>query len=289
MDSETSTQCLACNTAAIKYFGERNGYRYFRCSNCHTLQLEPMPTKSQLAELYDKEYATAGHCQDTPESRNKHAVPQFNAISTVLLQYCQPELVLDYGPGWAGLLNNLKSRSINVEGCELSAEMAAYCSSQGYVIHHCELADIQGSNRYDAILLSSVFEHLVAHEEWLANAKRLLKENGLLISLQPTAPFATLLGTLTRFGIKRLHLPQLHQVFWPPWHTVLFSLKGMQSLLEKNGFELQEVKPAPLQQEGGLTGILQFFVSLTNKIAVPIFGVKWPLCVGHIFVFRVRE
>jgi len=248
-----------------------------------------MPTSLRLSQLYEKEYAMAGHCQDSPELRNMNAAPQFEAIGAAMLQHLQPEMVLDYGAGWGGLLNVLRSKKINVEGCELSGEMAEYCKSQGHVIHCCELANIKGKARYDAILLSSVFEHLVSHDLWLGEAKRLLKKNGLLISLQPTASFAALLGTITRCGIRHLQLPQLHQVFWPPWHTVLFSVSGMRALMEKNGFDLLEVLPAPLQREGGITGVLQFTVSLINRIAVPVFGVRWPLCVGHIFVCRVRE
>ncbi len=280
--------CAACGVPCLVFFGNRDGYSYYRCRACGSLQLLPLPDASELTDAYKNTYAGSGHCQAAPEKRNIAAQPQFEGIVSALLAQTNPALVLDYGPGWGGLLDALHAHNITAEGSELSKDMADYCEDRGYKIYHGSMEQIPGAGRYDAILMSSVFEHLVAHAHWFEEARRLLKTNGLIISLQPTAAFAAVMGTLFRFGSTRRPLPQLHQVFWPPWHVVLFSLKGMVAIAEQNGFELVEIRPAPIQREEGLTGLLQRILSFVNTIGVACFGVKWPLLVGHIFVFRKR-
>ena len=282
------TECVACTSNNLVFFGNKSGHCYHRCLTCGTLQLVPMPDSDAMKLAYEKNYAASGHCQALPEVRNQAALPQFQAITKMLVDHCNPELVLDYGPGWGGLLKTLNERGIPAEGAELSELMVTHCRAEGFTIHQTDLANMEGNGIYDAIVMSSVFEHLTDHVQWLTDAKRLLKQNGLVVSLQPTSHFASLLGTLFRFGIKSRELPQLHQVFWPPWHTVLFSTSGMRTLVESQGFDMVEIRPAPLQREDGFTGILQRSLSIINNAATPLFGVKWPMWVGHIFAFRVK-
>lgn len=284
--NESLTPCIACTASGLKYFGHRGAYAYYRCLRCGSLQLSPLPEPASMAEEYVNGYSDAGHCQSAPEVRNIEAKPQFDAVCDALLRHAAPRLVLDYGTGWGGLLKTLKDRSINAEGAELSASMAEYCQKMGFTVRLCDLADIPGEAVYDAIALSSVFEHLVEHERWVHDASRLLTPRGLVVSMQPTAGFATFWGQALRLGFKNRELPQLHQVFWPPWHTALFSIEGMRLLFQRCGFELLEVVPAPFQQQSGLTGLLQRTLSGVNAAAAPLFGVNWPLHVGHVFVFR---
>lgn len=279
--------CVACGGEGLRFFGERKNFSYGRCPACWTLQLVPLPSANFLHEAYTTEYAHSGHCQGMPEIRNKVAVPQYEALCDALERFGNKEgKILDHGCGWGGLLECLQERGIGAEGLEPSEAMAAYCEKKGFVVHRCSLAEIPGEEGYDVLLLSSVFEHLVDHESWIAQAMRLLRPGGVLISLQPTARFATFGAQLLRLRRKTTPLPALHQVFSPPWHTVLFSLQGMERLMTSHGFQLEGIFPAPLQKEGGLTGFMQGAVRTVNAVAYPFFGVHWPLWIGHIFVFR---
>lgn len=278
--------CVACTHSVLAYFGSRESYDYYRCRYCGTLQISPLPDSAALAQAYQSEYTKKGNCQAAPEVRNEAARPQFEAIATALQAYCTPTRALDYGCGWGGLLDTLAARGIHGEGLELSSEMADYCTEQGHIIYRGGFDSIPDSVNYDAIVLSSVFEHLVDHAGWFTDAARILKPGGIIVSLQPTASFAVLGATLFRLGIKRIPLPQLHQIFCPPWHIALFSLKGMALLAERNGFEVVEIRPAPLQRGGGMTGVIQRALSIINTLAHPVFGLSWPLWTGHIFVMR---
>ena len=62
-----------------------------------------------------------------------------------------------------------------------------------------ELQALSGQ-RFGAITLCTVFEHLVDHDRWLQDAHEVLEAGGLLVSLNPTAGFARLAATLLRLG-----------------------------------------------------------------------------------------
>lgn len=285
-DFSRNARCLACASKSLHFFGTRDRHRYDRCGHCGTLQLNPMPSAAFLAEAYSKNYAVAGHCQGDPAIRNKAAVPQYDALCDALGRSGVRGRILDHGCGWGGLLLRLKERGIAAEGLEPSDAMAAYCEALGFTVLQEPMEALPGEGVYDALLLSSVFEHLTEHGKWLQAAHRLLVPGGVLISLQPTARFAALGAQIARLGRYSAPLPALHQVFSPPWHTTLFSLKGMRLLLEQHGFLLESISPAPLQREMGMTGVIQNAVRLVNACAFPFFGVHWPLWIGHIFTFR---
>ncbi len=117
----------------------------------------------------------------------------------------------------------------------------------------------------------------------LRKAYKKLKEKGLLISLQPTAHFASFSGTFLKKSGK---LPDLNGAFSPPWHTGLISCKGMSKLLERNRFETVEIAMASSTRRKGVLGLFLRVIEAVNRIAWPIFKDRWPLVICHTFVFR---
>jgi cyclopropane fatty-acyl-phospholipid synthase-like methyltransferase len=193
--------------------------------------------------------------------------------------------VLDYGTGWGGLVIRLRAAGFDAFGYDLSQEMVKFCQDEGLPIRLGDIHDVT-ERGLDAIVLASVFEHLNDPADWLREAGGRLRPAGLLVTTQPTAPFARAAADLVRVGIRRLPLPGLHQIFCPPWHVALYSLEGMKQVVERAGFRLVEVTPAPQQREPGLTGIVQRALETVNRAGWALMGLKWPFFTGHIFVFR---
>jgi len=281
-----NTTCIACCSRRLTCFGARRGYKYHRCPDCGTLQLAPLPEPGALRRAYAEEYARADHWQMGANRRNEAVRGQSQAVVDALLAHNVRGKVLDVGAGWGTVLDQMRERGIDCEGVEPSREMRAYCVSQGHLVHECELENLEARQRYAALTFSSVFEHLVAHDACLQAARTLLRPGGLLISLQPTALFPTFAATVVRLGIRRLPLPQLHHVLCPPWHTVLFSISGMRALLARHGFTLLSVSIAPQQRDTGWTRLAQAALERVNRAGWRMAGTRWPLAVGHIFVFK---
>lgn len=275
--------CVAC-LAELAAFGVRERFAYHRCVRCGSLQLVPLPTPGELAEAYRTQYASAGHCRSRSEDALGAGQPYFDAIAGALEAHHVDGPVLEVGSGWGGLAETLIRRGVAYEGIDLSEEMVAACQSRGLPIRYCDLADAE-AKPHAAVVLSAVFEHLVEHDAWLAHARNQLAPGGLFVSMQPTAHFAAFAGGLLRNPFTK-ELPQLHQVFCPPWHTVLFSIEGMKTLMARNGFEFVEVRRGPQAKGPGMTGVLQRVVEAVNRAGWAMAGASWPLVISHIFVFR---
>lgn len=281
-----SARCVACG-GTLTLFGPRLQYEYHRCVQCGTIQLCPLPSAVELARAYSAEYATAGHYEADAARCRMSARTYYQKIAGVLKRYDAKGLVVDYGAGWGGLCELLIAEGFHIQGVEPSDTMATYCRKKGLPVQHGDLSVLHDKEgQIGAFALNTVFEHLVAHDAWLRYVHRLLAPHGLFVTLQPTAPFADLLGRVVRFGNVGAPLPALHQLFCPPWHTVFFSLDGMKHLMAKHGFELLDIRPAPQGRMGGMLGLAQLVLETINRVGWTLMGRSWPLVTAHIFVFR---
>lgn len=244
-----------------------------------------MPDKIRLDKLYSESYAAASHYEVDPERCSRTAAPYYESIRGVLMDYGVSGTVLDCGSGWGGLCRLLREGGFECRGVEPSAKMAEYCRRHGLPVLHGGIEALEGES-FCAIVMCTVFEHLCAHVEWLEKARSLLAPRGLLVTLQPTARFASLMGLAFRMGMREARLPRLHDLFCPPWHTVFFSLEGMRRVAAAAGFSLIEVRPAPQGKSSGAGGILRLAFGAINKLGSLALGVGWPLLVAHTFILR---
>jgi SAM-dependent methyltransferase len=280
----SQASCVARGGVA-RFYGRRGEYEYHRCAACGTIQLVPLPTREELERAYAEIYATTEHINPDPARSRQEARSHHEAILRALMDHQVGDDVAEVGAGWGGLAQLLIESGFRYEGVEPSEAMAAHCRSLGLPIQQGEVDALFGKT-YSALVMCSVFEHFVEHEQWLRKANRLLQVGGILISGQPTAHFLHFAASIVRLGRTGAPLPKLHQGFCPPWHTVLFSISGMEALLTRRGFELVEIRPMPQGQILGITGWAQRGLECVNKAAWPVFGIRWPLLIGHLFVFR---
>ena len=274
---------MACR-GATAFFGKREGWRYARCSQCGTIQLDPAPSTDQLAAAY-VDYSGAGHYEASADAARRVSANHYKTLLASLRAHRLRGPVLDYGSGWGGLLEVLQSDGVRCTGLDWNREMVESCRQRGLPVI---LGDMQAvtQQRFGAITLCTVFELLVDHDRWLQAASEVLEPGGLLVSLNPTAGFARLAATLLRLGRRQAELPAVVDLYSPPWPPVFFSLGGMRQLFARNGFELLEVRFTPSGRKGGGWGALQAILERINRVGWRLVGPHWPLQVCHTFVFR---
>lgn len=286
---EQMQKCVACHYQPLQYFGTRHTYQYFQCPDCKTIQLNPQPTASELMLAYQKEYANANHYQSNPRELTEAAMPYYRSLVRVIDDYKVSGDILDYGAGWGGLCQQLLNEGYHCRGVEIAEEMVAYCQENNIPVEQGDIFALQPDDEaLSAMVLCTVFEHLIDHDEWMQQAYQLLDDDGLLITLQPTANFAEFMGNLLRLNNVQRELPQLHQVYAPPWHTAFFSEAGMRQLAERHNFELVETRPAPQGQRDGMLGLAQRALQQVNNVGQNFFGNDWVLLLAHIFVLRKK-
>lgn len=96
--------------------------------------------------------------------------------------------MLEPGCGRAEFLNNFKELGIDVVGVDLSTEAVDFGKKLGIDIMLCDVENEKlpfNNNTFDVIYSKSFIEHLYYPEKYLEEAYRVLKPNGMLLTLVP--------------------------------------------------------------------------------------------------------
>jgi SAM-dependent methyltransferase len=251
-----------------------------------------MPSEHELMEAYRTEYAKGRQDEryGDPEWWPKVARPYFMSVIKALKDHDVQGPVVDCGAGWGGLLALMRENGFDASGVELSDDQVAYARSRGLPMEQGDLTALKARDgTISAITLMTVFEHLTNHARLLADARRLLRDRGLLVTLHPTSACYRIAAQVLRLGNRQKELPDLDGSFAAPWHTILPSIEATIDLVSRAGFALRAVYPAPQGRRGGLVGMVQLGLEWTNKIGWSVFGRRWPLVTTHVFVFQKTD
>jgi 2-polyprenyl-3-methyl-5-hydroxy-6-metoxy-1,4-benzoquinol methylase len=136
--------------------------------------------------------------------------------------------LLDVGCGSGTFLQVIKALGWQTVGLEPDPKACEFARSVGLEVHTGSLQDTTlEPASFDAITLNHVIEHLHDPKSDLEVCLRLLRPGGTLWITTPN------LGAIghRRYGKDWLHLD-------PPRHLVLFTLKSLEGLIQRAGFEL---------------------------------------------------
>jgi len=265
--------CAACGMDLLWFFGKSGEYTYTKCLNCGTLQLSPMPDKLMIQKAYSGQYERSGHNTESCWV----AQPRNQAIMEIINQLQVRGKIIEIGCGQGCLCQMMKEHGVDYIGFEISELYVQQCQEKGLNVVHGDIGSIPEESA-SVIIMIAVFEHLLDHDDFLDRCKKALKSDGVLIILSPTAHFAS--------GLRKedlQELPKAHNLFHPPWHTVLFTIKGMRYLMARHGLRLKCVKISPPGNKKGLDKIIRLFYIIINHIGFALTE-EFPFIVSHIFI-----
>ncbi len=279
--------CVACGSRC-HFFGKREGYRYFACERCRTLQLNPLPEPEELARTYRDEYACAGHYATSYEDSMRANRPFYRWILDILDRTSRPEgKVLDFGCGYGGLCEMARARGLECVGVDPSTEEIAIARARGLDVYAGDVSALPSGTRFSAVVMLFVLEHLVGHDALLDDVRGVVEPGGLIIITIPTSPFVVLAGRALRLFSPALEMPKFNETLTPPWHTVIFSVKGIRALMLRHGMPVERVLRSPKSKATGLLGVVKRVLGITEAVGFRIFGDKFPFMTSHTFVCRV--
>lgn len=287
--SAAAAGCAACHSP-LTFFGRRGRYNYARCAGCRSIQLDPLPTPEELSLAYSNDYSAANHYGTDPDEIYKNGEPFFRAVTEALRKAgVASGRVLDVGCGWGGMLKVLGEEHYAALGVDYESASLEYCRGQSLPVEAMDLDRLtREDQKFDAVVLVTVFEHLVDHRERLSRVARLLQPSGVLVVLIPTA---SVFGAVAGF-IRRVRnvpdIPAVNGTFEPPWHTTILTVEGFERMLDGTPFALERVTASPSGSGRGLKRLIQ---SVSTTVAVGgtrLFGKGWPFVLNHIFVCRLK-
>lgn len=255
-------RCLICGSADLRLLHERvrdrfgvagGEYRFMCCRRCDSATLEAPPDQDAIAAMYPQHYTfrqAAGRRSgfrallSEVEWRLFYEPTYRRRVAALRrLTGLRHGRILEVGCGSGLLLAHFRNAGYDVEGVELSAADAAYARQRfGLAVRHGSVETMALSpDRYDAVVLFNVLEHILAPAAMLADVFRVLRPGGFVVVGVPVVDslYARLLGA--RWGA----------VTEAPRHVSIPSFKGLIGLVERAGFGDIRSTPAPLVERAG--------------------------------------
>ncbi len=231
--------CVLCRFDQKKLikFGTRDSdeFNAVECVNCGHVQLFPLPTQDDDIEFYNSDSQHKEYYRklkmEVDEIRKKYMpsnLKQFERISKFINKSCT---CIEIGAGYGNFIEIMEKNDYNCEGIEISEirrEIGQqFCKNK---IHPLNLLkdDIPENlkNMYDVVFMFHVLEHVAFPEDFLLQAKQLLKNNGKIIIEVPNYNdhLLQICDPYFNFNFQRAHISY-------------FKAETLTELVEKCGFK----------------------------------------------------
>lgn len=199
-------------------------YRIVECVECSLRYTRPFPTREELEDLYKDDYIIYHTVVDTPSATTwrQRAVDFLTSLFVRSLMWDRrraltgrsPGRILDVGCGNGDFLAFLRRHGWDVYGTEFSAAACEMARARGIKVHQGSLTSSGYPDEYfDVVTLWHVLEHVEYPASELAEARRLLRDDGLLIVEVPNSACLTFRLCKERWFL--LEVPQHVQHFTP--------------------------------------------------------------------------
>ena len=199
-----------------------------RCKTCGMVYANPAPVTMVSGEFYDTE--GADYYLSPAKLASDYADVRFERELRLLREFCPRGAVLDVGCGSGGFLFQLKKRwqtDYEILGTDVSGGPLDYAESQGVPVLRGDFLEQNFTGqKFDAVTLWAVAEHLAAPRKFLAQIHTALKPGGVCFVLVPNlrSLAVRLLGAKYRYVYVQ--------------HLNYFSAATLGQLGERVGFEV---------------------------------------------------
>ncbi len=249
-------KCIACRQERLRKIrryrtitkdGEKvfGGSWLYECLECGIVQIVPSPNPQAISDYYAWDYRRGGYRGDYHGSdvANIKEFPKDNlfyfnrgqSIVELVEPYVKKEnpSILDIGAGFGHILHAFgqkypKSNRLAIEYSEVCAQ---HLKSIGVKVYKQPVEEVlpQFDQKFDLIVLSHVFEHVLELPTILKLIQDCLVPGGILYIEVPNIPAESLLRYPDHIWAPRFDEP----------HVTFFSLLSLQNALTSSGFELK--------------------------------------------------
>lgn len=232
---------------ALDYTVSKEQFTIEICKHCSLLFTNPRPENSDLGKYYESKDYTS-HTTD-----NRGIIDRIYRIARKFtLQWKYQTItesktkntlkILDYGCGTGDFLNYCKEKGNIVEGIEPNEKARKIAQGKNIPVHE-QLPN--SPQKFDVITLWHVLEHIPDLNQTLLQLHQRLDENGIMFIAVPN---------------YQSNDAKVYQEKWAaydvPRHLWHFSKNTMKALIEKNGFQLENIIPMKLDS---------YYVSLLSE------------------------
>lgn len=229
LEANGSARCPVCGSSRRKAVHRAEDQTLFVCLRCrcsHKYFLRP-PVKQ-----YDESYFGANHAAAYGKTylEDEEAIRAFSRrrleVIRGMLPHAESPRMLDCGSALGVFASEANRTGFSAEGLEISEHARKTARELFGVESLASIDDCAGP--YDAVSMWFFLEHFDHPQFWIAKARELLRDGGVLALGLPHGD-----GALARFN------PRLYAQIRPEEHCFEPSLTGMARFLEKSGFRVE--------------------------------------------------
>jgi len=265
------------------YFFTQEDFQIIQCQKCAFRRTDPIPPGDRISKYYNSENYISHNSEARGIINRIYSFAQninFHLKYKAIKNYVPRGTWLDYGAGNGAFISYLKSKKIDALGYEPSREAR---ENSNQILRDTQLYQLD-ENEYDCITMWHVLEHVHQLKALLAEHKKHLTKQGVLIIAVPN---------IDSYDSK------FYGAEWAaldtPRHLWHFNENDLKTLLAQQGFQLESTKGMYLDS---------FYVSLLsekykkgNSIRGLLIGLhsnflasirKYPFS-SQIYIFRKKD
>ena len=226
---QTTKHCILCGSSRRNFLYSQDPWQVYQCADCKLGVLDPRPDDAELSRLYQQEYFQDQYKQelriDSPEMKKR--LNQEKQRLRFFRSFKKKGKVLDIGCGRGYFLLACREKKYQVEGVDLSADVAAYVRRELKIpVHVGEIIDVQIPDKnFDVITMWHSLEQTADPNIYLQKARQWLKDDGVLVVDVPNYAGHDAVKTWDRWLGWQL-----------PYHLFHFTSDSLVALLHKRGF-----------------------------------------------------
>ena len=234
-------KCILCGDTIFRIQGKKNTYQVVIC-NCGLVYINPQPSPEVTEKIYNQEYFSGGNNfgYQGISYLGKENEEWFQYIPGLTLKKIEKHLkykgrLLDIGCAVGHFLEVARNNGWSISGIELSKFAREYAEERLNINIYTTLEQSPFKNDdFDVITAFEIIEHVHNPDNFLREARSLLKEGGILGISTPNLANSKTSKTFMEWSYLT-----------PPEHLFYFDKKTITKLLEINGFSVIEVFYGP--------------------------------------------
>lgn len=211
--------CPICGSHETAYFHKKQYYAYFRCPECKSLFLDPLPSEKKIADIYNSHY----EFRVNPLAETRFRQQVISILNNVRTIDPAASTMLDIGTGYGSFVQIARDAGFKATGLEpaknlykKARKLTNHVLNEGYEKYFSR----NPKSRFDVISLIHVIEHVRHPERTLRQVVSHIKRGGILFIETPNIDSHLFNTEQSRYTYLT-----------PPDHIHLFSPYGLELIL----------------------------------------------------------
>lgn len=283
-------RCDLCGEDAPIPVHRENDWQICRCSHCDLVYVNPRP-KLDLGE--DVEHFEAEGADD---NQTDGALVYGNGLELIGKFSSEKGKLLDVGCGFGFFLKEARNHGWSTYGIDVSNVAVDYAKSTlglENVVRGDFLQSTFAEGEFQAVTLWNALEHLPSPQAFLAEAHRVLEDDGVILIRVPNLGFVKLVWWIRPL----VELAGYHNFSYlltpPPHHLFGFTPKTLRAYLERSGYEVVHLAPATVKTStydrmGWKQAIGARVVAIASRLAFVLSLGHWNICPTMCAVARKK-